>query len=119
MELKDFLKQERENKGLSQTDYAKNIGVARGTLAHLEQGRPPSPATIRCIVKYFGKPLNEILGESKINKLSTLETTNMLIDSLIEKGEIKEGYISENAKVLIQNSLKLEIDLKIKMMKSK
>lgn len=119
MDLKDFLKKDRESKGLSQTSYAKILGIARGTLAHLEQGRTPSPSTTRSLIKHFGKPLDELLGKEKINKLSTLETTNMLIDRLIQQGEIKEDFISKNAKVLIENSLKLEIDLKLKMMKSK
>ena len=38
---------------------------------------------------------------------------------LIEKGEIKKGYFSENAKKSIWNTLELEIKLKLEQLENK
>ena len=43
----------------------------------------------------------------------------MMIDLLIEKGEIKKGYLSENAKKSIWNTLELEIKLKLEQLDNK
>ena len=112
MNLSDFLKKDRENQGLTQSEYAKLLGINRGTLSHLETNRLPSPKTSKKLVSYFNKPLSELLGEQKIATILNLETTNMLIDSFIKKGEIKKGFISEKAKKAIWSTLELEIDLK-------
>lgn len=119
MELKDFLKNDRINKGISQEEYAKALNIGRTTLTHLENGRTPSIDTIEKLVTFFGKPFDEILGKEKVEKISELETTNMVIDSLIEKQEIKENYISKEAKNAIWSTLELEIKLKLEMRKKR
>lgn len=118
MLLKDLLKSDRKNKGLTQEEYAKVLGITRGTLSHLERGREPSIDTSKKLSIFFGKPISELVGNDKIKKLSTLETTNMLIDSLIEKNEIKDNYISEEAKKIIWSSLELEVKLKLEIFKN-
>lgn len=115
MQLKDFIKEDRINRGLKQEEYSKLIGIGRTTLTHIENGRVPSVDTINKLVKYFGKPVNELLGEEKIQKMSELETTNMVIDSLIERGEITKETTTGEAKKLIWASLELEIKLKLEM----
>ncbi|ENJ9653497.1 helix-turn-helix transcriptional regulator [Clostridium botulinum] len=119
MLLKDLLRNDRKNKCLTQEEYANVLGISRSTLAHLEKGREPNAENAKKISKYFGKSVYDILGEEKIKKLSTLETTNMLIDSLISRGQIKDVPISDEVKKLIWTSLELEINLKLKMLEQK
>ncbi|NFF68916.1 helix-turn-helix transcriptional regulator [Clostridium sporogenes] len=116
MELKDILKNDRKEKEMTQEQYAELVGITRGTLSHLERGREPSIDTSKKLSKYFKKPISELIGKKKIQKLSTLETTNMVIDSLIKKGQIKEVPISDEVKQLIWTSLELEIKLKLQML---
>ena len=115
MELKDRLKSDRKNKCMTQEEYAKVLNITRGTLSHLEKGRTPSAETAKKISAHFGKPISELLGEKKIQKMSELETTNMLIDKLINTGDITLDNISNEAKKMIWASLELEIKLKLKM----
>lgn len=119
MELKYILKSDRSNKCMTQAQYAEQLGITRGTLAHLEDGRNPSAETSKKISIYFNKPISELLGEKTIQKLSELETTNMILDSLIEKGEITRSSISEQAKKMIWASLELEIKLKLEILNEK
>jgi len=115
MQLKEFIKNDRMDKGLKQEEYAKLIGIGRTTLTHIENGRIPSVDTINKLVNHFGKPVSELLGEEKVQKMSELETTNMLIDKLINMGEITENKITDEAKKMLWTSLELEIKLKLKM----
>jgi len=115
MELKDRLREDRINKGMTQEEYAKLLDITRGTLSHLEKGRTPSAETAKKISAYFNKPINELLGVQRIEKLAALETTNMVINSLIERGEITKETTTEEAKKLIWASLELEIKLKLEM----
>lgn len=118
MELAKFLKETRKSKHLSQDAFSKELNITRGTLSHLERGRAPSLETSKKLEKYFEKPISELIGEKKINKLLNLETTNMLIDLLIEDGEIKaDGSISEYAEKSIWNNIKIEIALKLEQKK--
>ena len=120
MSLAKFLKTDRESKCMTQEEYSKAVGISRSTLASLETGtRMPSKANSKKLVEYFRKPLADLIGEETISKLSTLETTNLLIDSLIEKGQIKDENIDDKIKSLIWESLSLEIQLKLQMKKSK
>ncbi|NYC94292.1 helix-turn-helix transcriptional regulator [Clostridium acetobutylicum] len=115
MELMELLKNDRINKGMTQEEYARILNITRGTLSHLEKGRSPSAETAKKISNYFNRPISELIGHKKIKKLSELETTNMLINSLIKKKEITKEQISDEAKKLIWASLELEIKLKLEM----
>ena len=116
MTLGSFLKTDRENKCLTQEEYSNAIGISRSTLASLETGnRMPSKSNAKKLVDYFKKPLSELIGEEKISRLSSLETTNLLIDSLIDKGQITNENIDDKVKSLIWESLTLEIQLKLKI----
>ena len=116
MELSEFLKRDRESKFMTQEQYSKEIGISRSTLASLEtDNRTPSKANAKKLVEYFKKPLDELLGTEKINRLATLETTNSLIDSLIANDQITNENIDNKVKTLIWESLSLEISLKLKI----
>lgn len=66
MSLKDILKNDRKQKEMTQEEYAKLIGITRGTLSHLERGREPSIDTSKKLSQYFGKPITELIGNKKI-----------------------------------------------------
>ena len=120
MELSEFLKKDRESKFMTQEQYSKEIGISRSTLASLEtDNRTPSKANAKKLVEYFKKPLDELLGTEKINRMSTLETTNLLINSLIANGQITNENIDNKVKTLIWESLSLEISLKLKIKEQK
>lgn len=120
MELSEFLKKDRESKFMTQEQYSKEIGISRSTLASLEtDNRTPSKANAKKLVEYFKKPLDELLGTEKINRLATLETTNLLIDSLIANAQITNENIDNKVKTLIWESLSLEISLKLKIKEQK
>lgn len=120
MELSEFLKRDRESKFMTQEQYSKEIGISRSTLASLEtDNRTPSKANAKKLVEYFKKPLDELLGTEKINRLATLETTNLLIDSLIANDQITNENIDNKVKTLIWESLSLEISLKLKIKEQK
>ncbi|OPX47930.1 helix-turn-helix transcriptional regulator [Clostridium thermobutyricum] len=117
MNLSNFLKEARKKEHLTQEEFAKKINITRGTLSHLERGRPPSLETSKKLEEYFKSPISSIIGDDKIKHLSSLETTNMLIDLLINNGEIAEDYISDYAKKSIWDNIQIEIALKLKQKK--
>ena len=118
MDLATLLKETRKAKHLTQDEFSKKLNITRGTLSHLERGRAPSIETSKKLEEYFKKPISELIGEKKIDKLLNLETTIMLIDLLIKDGEIKEdGSMSEYAKKSIWNNIKIEIALKLEQKK--
>lgn len=118
MELAILLKETRKANHFTQEEFSKQLNITRGTLSHLERGRAPSIETAKKIEEYYKKPMSELIGKNKIDKLLNLETTNMLIDLLINDGEIKEdGSISDYAKKSIWNNIKIEIALKIEAKK--
>lgn len=117
MTLADFLKETRKKEHLTQEEFAKRINITRGTLSHLERGRPPSLETSKKLEEYFKSPISNIIGNDKIKNLSTLETTNMLIDLLIKNGEITKDHISDYAKKSIWDNIQIEIALKLDQQK--
>lgn len=114
MDLATLLKETRQKEHLTQEAFSKKLKITRGTLSHLERGRPPSLETSKRLEEYFNMPISKLIGDEKINQLSHLETTNMLIDLLIQDGEIRENYISEYAQKSIWDNIKIEIALKLK-----
>ncbi len=59
------LKQLRENTGLSQSNFAKEIGVAQSTVGNWESGkREPDYNTTKIIADYFKVTVDYLLGRS-------------------------------------------------------
>ena len=120
MSLATLLKETRKANHLTQDEFSKKLNITRGTLSHLERGRPPSIETSKKLEEYFKQPISELIGEKKVDKLLNLETTNMLIDLLIKDGEIREdGSISDYAQKSIWNNIKIEIALKLEQRKKR
>lgn len=114
MNLSDLLKHTRKDLNLTQQQFADILNITRGTLSHLERGRTPSADTAKQISNYYKKPLSELLSD-KVNKLEHLETTSLLIDNLMDKGEITENNISDRAWTSIKDTLEIEIKLKLRL----
>lgn len=59
--FKKWLKDERLNKSLSQSDLAKELGISIYTINNLEQGKTlPNLKNIKLISQYFETPVEEI-----------------------------------------------------------
>ena len=57
----------RDEKGISQTKLAENVGLSRNALASIERGQAePSYRTAYCISRYFGKSVEEVFIIQKI-----------------------------------------------------
>lgn len=68
--LSNKLKQLRRSAGLTQSEFAKKIDVARTTYAMYEQGnREPDYATLQKIADYFEVSTDYLLGRSSHPKL--------------------------------------------------
>ncbi|MBR2181532.1 MAG: helix-turn-helix transcriptional regulator, partial [Oscillospiraceae bacterium] len=59
------LKKLRENKGISQSQLASDLGISQGTVGNWESGiREPSFETISKLAKYFNVSVDYLLGRS-------------------------------------------------------
>lgn len=63
MEFKDILRELREEKGLTQTELAKEMNFSRSTITKWENGRKePGLQNIRIIAKYFNVSADYLIG---------------------------------------------------------
>lgn len=54
MSLAKTLKYQRIKRGMTQEEFAKFIGMSRGSLAHYERGRKPLPKNVKIISDKIG-----------------------------------------------------------------
>jgi transcriptional regulator with XRE-family HTH domain len=63
------LKKERENKGLTQMDAAKSLGISNGTLSGYERNyREPDFEAIKKIAKFYGVNADYLSGMSDVRR---------------------------------------------------
>lgn len=63
----DRLKSLRNSKGLSQADFAKQIGVSKSSVNMYERGeREPNFETLEAIADYFNVDLDYLMGKSDV-----------------------------------------------------
>lgn len=63
----DRLKSLRNRKGLSQSEFAKQIGVSKSSVNMYERGdREPNFETLEAIADYFNVDLDYLMGKSEI-----------------------------------------------------
>lgn len=60
--LHEVLQGERAERGLTQAQLAKRIGVTRGYLSEMENGKHPSLAMFVRLCKALGRTPNQMLG---------------------------------------------------------
>ena len=63
MDFASRLKELRTQKGLTQGELSKRLGVSQSSIAMYEQGkREPNYETLMYIAKFFNVPVNDIMG---------------------------------------------------------
>ena len=75
----DRLKALRNSKGLSQADFAKQVGVSKSSINMYERGeREPNFETLEAIADYFNVDLDYLLGKSDVpNKAQAVMLTGI------------------------------------------
>lgn len=86
-EFGDWLRSERENRGLSQADLARLANLNRAVINKIESGTRPTPDTLKSIAKGLKLPEGEVMRAagilSQIPKASAQkEELNYLFDQL-------------------------------------
>jgi len=116
MKLSDKIKKYRKENNLTQKELSNKLGIARSTLSDIESER--INGSIKFITKlsdYTKLPVNYWLDETVEKDYKTYEALDILIDTLIDSGHIKEdGKINNNDMELVKSLLEKEIKLKIK-----
>lgn len=83
MEFPERLKQLRKEKGLTQVEFAKEMGVSTGTVAMWETGRKrPQFETLDKLCEYFDRDMSYLLGTS--DTFHTYRKTEEEIDQMAE-----------------------------------
>lgn len=115
MEFRFKLKECRDNLGLTQEQFAKKTGFSRTTISELENGtRKVTLKTIEKIAKATNTTVSEWLESENNISINQFEGLTMVIDTLLEVGQIKEsGEMSEEAKNLLMKMLESEVKLYI------
>ena len=111
------LKEFRNSLGMTQQQFAEATGIARSIIAQLENGiRPPSKNVLLKLAKYSDKGLDWWYGrEDKEKNWGELNSLNVLLDYMIEKGLInQDGDMDEQSKDYIWKMIESEIQKKLK-----
>ena len=70
----EFLRKERENKGLNQSEFGQEIGIIMTDISKIENGRKKFPITnLEKLAKFIGKDIEE---------LKTLFVADILVDEV-------------------------------------
>ena len=68
MEFSERLKELRKQRGLSQYELAKNLGISKSTISMMEIGsRQPSKETMEMIADYFNVSLDFLTGKENLS----------------------------------------------------
>lgn len=117
MNLGDYLKEKRKEKGLSQRKLAELSGVSNTEISRLESGdrQNPSPKTLKAISPYLGVSYSELLKEAgyidetigeEITNLNTQKTTDTTINHLYN--DLKDATNVDFIKLMIKASKDLQ-----------
>lgn len=85
MSFNEQLKKLREERGLSQSDFAKDIGLTRSAISMYELGkREPNLETLKKFADFFNVPIDELIdtNEKTNHKKKEYITLHRLIDEL-------------------------------------
>ena len=101
-----LLKEYRKNKGLTQYDASKKIGVARTTYADYENGKIQPPIDkIRKISDWLDLPLEKLMN-IQYTDYAELDNKNEIVNALDDiASEIKQLSLKDQEKYLIINLL--------------
>ena len=62
--LSKKLKNLRTSRGMTQTEFASEIGISKSTLQEIEHGKSPTLETLSCISSRLGVPIPVLLSDS-------------------------------------------------------
>lgn len=97
------IKEVRENKKLSQKEFADRIDMKRNSIAQIETGiRNPSDRTLKAICKEFG--INYSWLKDGIGDMES-EFKNSILDDLV-----REYDLDDTDRLILENYMKLDKD---------
>lgn len=114
--LKDKIKQARKEMNLTQQEFAKLLGISRGNLGDLENGKNKGGnlSLIRKLSEVTGKEISYFLNYKSEFPINQYEVLDNAINMLITKGAIsKDGKVSPRYKNILFEILEQEIALKL------
>lgn len=113
MNFNTKLKEVRDNLGLTQEQFAIKVGFSRTTITELESGnKKPTLKTIQKLSQKTNTKISYWLDEDDDTEIKVFDGLKMVIDTLIEVGEINEsGNCSDKGKNLLLKMLEKEIPL--------
>jgi transcriptional regulator with XRE-family HTH domain len=120
LNIGEYIKFLKEEKGLSNTDLANLSGINASYVSRIESGgRNPSPATLRKLAPHLGTTYENLMKVAGFTKpdLTLVDTTKegvtlALVKDLISKKIITDGdNIPEDIMQLIVATVKLEVKL--------
>ena len=100
------IKDLRRSKKLSQTDFAKIVGVSQTTVTDWETGKAePSSSAITRIADYFDVSTDYLLGRPE--KSNNDENTDKELDEMLDEARSFDGHpITDNDRALLKDFLK-------------
>ncbi len=100
------IKDLRRSKKLSQTDFAKIVGVSQTTVTAWETGKAePSSSAITRIADYFDVSTDYLLGRPE--KSNNDENTDKELDEMLDEARSFDGHpITDNDRALLKDFLK-------------
>lgn len=111
----DRLKSLRNNRGLSQMDFAKQIGISKSAVNMYERGeREPSFEILETIADYFNVDLDYLIGKSEIPNRSQVQAPAPSPALAPEEEELLRKYraLDYGGKLRIRSALDVEYSLR-------
>lgn len=102
-----IIKELREEKGISQVELSKKIGVSSSTIAMIESGaREGSLKNLKKIADYFGVTVDYLEGKTEYKEALVSNFLNFLVNNGIIEDE---NNIDEKTQEMILDMVKKEI----------
>lgn len=115
--MAERLRELRKEKGLSQAEVAKLLGISRPAYVQYETGKTTPSQRINDLCIIFGVTADYILGNinstSKSNSLLTVNNGKILIELNEHERKLLEKYrkLSETAKIRVEARIDAEYDM--------
>lgn len=109
MSFNEQLKKLREERNLSQSDFAKDIGLTRSAISMYELGkREPNLETLKKFADFFNVSIDELIDKNKENKVQKKKyiALHRLVDEL-HPGDIQEVIDFAKLKKCKRNNIKI------------
>ena len=108
----------RKEAGLSQQEFAKQIGMSKSSVNMYERGeREPGFETLECIADYFNVDMNYLLGKSDIRNTLTMNNMYNRIYNLCQEKGISVGKMCNELGISRGNLTELKMG-RIKTLKA-